>query len=150
MLAGLGCAGPAALEKEIVAASLSANSLEDSLGAHPDRYRTREAVVAHYRQGFSQELAVRLAAHSWDSVRSELRAADFALARPETVVLITVSGDRAEVIYPTPRTRVEQWREPAFMIEQLRREDGRWRVTGAHGTSTPPAGTPWAAASVSR
>lgn len=59
---------------------------------------------------------------------------------PDSVVVLHIVGDEAEVAYPTPIMLKEIWGRPDYTIDRLRRESGRWRIVESRGSAEKPAG----------
>jgi hypothetical protein len=89
---------------------------------------SREEVYAHYRRGFSADLAQRLTDYSWQPESHMLRATDRALTTPESVGVLEAKSDYALVAWIPPSTFRRQWSVPRCLVDPLVREDGRWIV----------------------
>jgi hypothetical protein len=89
---------------------------------------SREEVYAHYRQGFSAELAQRLTDYSWEPESHMLRATDRALTVPESVGVLEVKSDHPLIAWISPTMFRMQWGVPRCLVDPLVREDARWVV----------------------
>ena len=87
---------------------------------------SREEVYAHYRTGFSEQLAQQLTDYSWQA--GGLRAADRALAVPDSVGVLELKAAQAQVAWITPSDFRIQWSVPRCEVDRTVREDGRWIV----------------------
>ena len=126
---GVALQAPSADQQEVIDAVRTAYGLEGVLfqRAGSDTI-SREQVYAHYRQGFSVELAQQLADYSWQPESHMLRATDRALTVPDSVGVLELKQDRALVAWIPPTTFRQQWGAPRCLVDRLVREDGRWIV----------------------
>ena len=117
-------------DDEIISAVRFANGLEHRLYDSTRSFRSRDAVLAHYRQGFAENLAQRLTDYSWSRDSSVLRCCrDAALMVPDSVVVVSKNDTTAVVVYPTPPFLRERWGFEPYSSDELRRCDGRWVIT---------------------
>jgi len=123
---------PSQPQEEVIEALRTAYGLEgsliDRLGAFDTI--TREDVYAHYRQGFSDQLARELADYSWQPEEKRVRATDRALTVPDSVGVLELKSDRALVAWIPPTNFRRQWGAPRCFIDRLVREEGRWIIQG--------------------
>jgi len=126
---GVALQAPSADQQEVIDGLRTAYGLEGVLfqRAGSDTI-SREQVYAHYRQGFSVELAQQLADYSWQPESRMLRATDRALTVPDSVGVLELKQDRALVAWIPPTTFRQQWGAPRCLVDRLVREDGRWIV----------------------
>ena len=126
---GVALQAPSADQQEVIDALKTAYGLEGVLfqRAGSDTI-SREQVYAHYRQGFSVELAQQLADYSWQPDSHMLRATDRALTVPDSVGVLELKQDRALVAWIPPTTFRKQWGAPRCLVDRLVREDARWIV----------------------
>ena len=122
---------PSAEQRPVIEALKAAYGLEGTLFQH-DALDTisRAEVYAHYRQGFSEQLAEQLTEYSWEPVGHVLRATDRALTVPESVGVLKLTQDHALVAWIPPTNFRRQWRTPRCEVDSMVREDGRWIVQG--------------------
>lgn len=125
----------------VVAAVRFAHSLDDSLAAHRSSFRSREDVYRHYRRGFADEIAGRLADHAWDAGLGELRGTEMVLEAPDSVVVLRVGPEEAEAAYVTPPTD-RAWGRGPYTIDRLRRAGGRWTIAESRDTAARLPGLP--------
>ena len=132
--------GSAAAEANIITAVREAyglpNTYWDSLGGHGDARRraSREAILAHYRQGFGDSLAVEYTKYALEGAPEKI------MDVPDSVTVLRVSGGDAEVAYPTPLPLKEIWGRADYTIDRLRLIDSRWKIVASRGSATRPAG----------
>lgn len=125
---------------DIIAAVHEAYALQntywDSLGGHgePAHRASREAILAHYRQRFGDSLAMEYTKYALEGAPEKI------MDTPDSVAVLRVSGDVAEVAYPTPLPLKEIWGRADYTIDQLRRTDGRWKIVASHGSASRPPG----------
>ena len=113
-------------------------SLEDTVKAGFDRIRSAAELRAIFDRGFEPDVAARLAARLWDSTSNEPVATDQIIAAPDSVVVLFIEGDSAEVAFVAPLVaRVSP--EKPYTVAWLRRRGGVWRVGGARDVATLPA-----------
>jgi hypothetical protein len=134
------------LESEIVAAVKQAYSLEERLFAERDRYSSWEDVYHHYRQGFGEEIARRLADYSWWPEGNGLRDGDRSMAVPATVVVLEASDTLAVAVHPTPVVLQELWGLKRYTVDRLQREHARWVIVDSKSTNEMPDKQPQSAA----
>ncbi len=120
---------PSAEQQDVIDALKAAYGLEGALFQRGSSDTiSREAVYAHYRQGFSERLAQQLTDYSWQAESHMLRATDRALAIPDSVGVLELTEDHALVAWIAPTTFRTQWGVPRCVVDQLVREGGRWIV----------------------
>jgi len=124
---------------QVVAAVRFAYGLEKELLDHAGDFETRAQVYAHFRQGFSDDLATRLTGYAWGDGKP--RAGPFATQPPDTVHVLTLGNTTATVYYATPPLLREAWVSEPYMLDELRREpDGRWVIVASKGITEAPEG----------
>ncbi len=126
------------LETEIIAAVKQAYSLEEQLFAAREQYTSWEDVYRHYRRGFGEEIARRLADYSWWPEGDELRGGDRSMAVPDTVLLLEVSDAYAVVVHPTPDWLQELWGRDKYTVDRLQRDNDRWVIVESRSISEIP------------
>ena len=132
--------GAVAAHEDVIAAVREAYGLQntywDSLGGHgePGRRASREAILAHYRQGFGDSLAVEYTKYALEGAPEKI------MDIPDSVTVIRVNGDEADVAYPTPLPLKEIWGRADYTIDRLRRIGSRWKIVASHGSTTRPRG----------
>ena len=120
---------PSAEQRVVIEALKAAYGLEGALfqrGASDTI--SREEVYAHYRQGFSGELAQQLTDYSWQPESRMLRATERALTIPDSVGVLELSQNHARLAWIPPTTFRRQWGAPRCLVDPLVREEGRWIV----------------------
>jgi hypothetical protein len=119
----------------VIEAVRFAFGLEAAFWEDPGAFRTRDAVYAHFRQGFSPDLAAAMTAH--------VLAGDGDLATwvPEQVHVVDLEATQALVWFLTPAAygRHGLWDLADYMHVHLRREGQGWVVDWAEDRSAPPA-----------
>jgi hypothetical protein len=125
-------------EAEIAAAVKYACGLETELFANSARIKSHDDVYRHYRRGFGEKMAHRLADYSWLEEAQTLRPGDITMEPPDTVVVIEMSADEAVVAYHTPLSLQEIWDREPYSIDRLRREDDHWVIVESKPTATKP------------
>lgn len=120
--------------EEVAAAVRFAYGLEAQVWQDPVRFRTRTDVYAHFRQGFSPELAEAMTEHVLTS------DGDLATWVPADVHVVEVLPSFALVWFPTPPAFGEEglWGLEDYMHLKLRREGDRWVIYEGADRSTPP------------
>lgn len=124
-----------AMEQAVIAAVRLAYGLERAYWEAPARWPTWDRLEAHYRQGFSSDLAQAMTDYSMGG------DADPATWVPDKVHVASIDGDTATVWFPTPTDfgRDSAWGLEAYMVLRLRREaDGRWVVYWGTDSASPP------------
>jgi hypothetical protein len=118
----------------VVDAVRFAFGLELAYWEDPAAFRNRDAVYAHFRQGFSPDLAAAMTAHVLGG------DGDLAAWVPEQVHVVELEAGHALVWFPTPASFGEQglWDLDDYMHVRLRREGGGWVVDWARDRSAPP------------
>ena len=142
LLLTAGCQQGPETAAELPCAIHEAHGLEAALHAEPGRFGSYDAVLAHYRRRFGEEIARRQAAYSWDSSTSRLRPGDISMEPPETVVVLAAGADTAVVAYHTPAVLQELWGLERYTVERLQLENGHWIVVESSPTGTRPVGLP--------
>lgn len=125
----------AAVERVIIDAVRLAYGLEQAYWDAPERWPTWEQLNAHYRAGFSNELAQAMTDYS------RAGSSDPATWVPDEVRVADINGNSALVWFTTPPEfgRDSPWGLEAYMVLRLRREDsGRWVVYWGTDNATPP------------
>jgi hypothetical protein len=120
---------PPAEQQDVIDALKAAYGLEAALLQRGSSDTiAREAVYAHYRQGFGERLAQQLTNYSWQAESHMLRATDRALTIPDSVGVLELKEDRARVAWIPPTTFRAQWGAPRCVVDQLVRDGGRWII----------------------
>lgn len=121
--------------QEVIDATRFAYGLESAYWEDPGAFSTYDKLYAHYRQGFSPELAAAMTAHTLAS------HGDLATWVPEQVFVAELGVNEALVWFPTPAAFAEHglWGLEDYMHVRLRREGGRWVVYWGRDKSAPPA-----------
>jgi len=123
---------------EIVAAVKYAHGLEAELFRSPESFPGRDAVQRHFRQGFSEDLAQRLAEHVWIGGDIGLRPGEPVMAAPDKVTVTAVEGGRATAVFQTPPWMMETWGFGPYTIVSLARENDRWVISAERGSAQIP------------
>jgi hypothetical protein len=127
------------LESEIISSVKQAYSLEDQLFAAPDHYTSWDDVYRHYRQGFCEEIARRLADYSWWPEGNYLREGDKVMAVPDSIVVLEVGGTHAVVTYPSPELMKVLWGSKEYTVDRLQREGDHWVIVESRTTDQMPS-----------
>ena len=93
----------AQVQDEVAKAVQYAYSLEAQLWQRPTPPTTRGEVYAHFRLGFSDELAASLTDYAWTG--DQLRASDPMMGVPEAIHIVSLKAEQAVVYYETPETQ---------------------------------------------
>lgn len=134
-------AAPAAAEhpltEAVKAAVIMANGLERAYWENPSAFSGWDAVYAHFRRGYSKEIAERMTEFTLDN------DGDLATWVPTEVHVAEVDNDSALAYFKTPPEFGLDglWGFEAYMVVRLRRENGRWIIDWATDSATPPRGT---------
>jgi len=128
------------LEQEIIEAVLFASSLDRLLWENQDSIATKQEVLAHYLQGFSEPLASMFTEYWWWDREDKLLPGDPLLVPPERVHLGSYSEDRAVAYYDTPQILQDPstWELEPYMEVRLRRDNGRWIIVYARNRNRCP------------
>jgi len=100
--------------------------LEEQLWTNKSQFKTRQQVYHHYRQGFSDELAESLTSYSWTD--GELRATEKTMEVPDTIFILSLSKDYAEVYFVIPSDLRNIWQLKKYSINYLRNENDKWII----------------------
>ncbi|MGD8206805.1 MAG: hypothetical protein PVH47_01880 [Thiohalocapsa sp.] len=117
---------------------IRAYALEREYWDRPQDFGTRDKLYAHYRQGFSAEIAERMTEFTLDN------DGDMATWTPSDVHVVRSDDRSALAWFRTPDDFIEgPWGFNPYMVVRLRREsDGdapRWVVDWATDAAQPPA-----------
>jgi hypothetical protein len=118
----------------VKAAVIMANSLERDYWEDPSAFSDWDAVYAHFRRGYSAEIAERMTRFTLDN------DGDFATWVPDEVHVVEVTDSSALAYFDTPPEFGLDglWGFEDYMVVRLRREDGRWIIDWATDSATPP------------
>lgn len=118
----------------VVDAVRFAFGLEAAYWENPTAFRTRDTVYAHFRRGFSPDLAEAMTTHVLGD------DGDLATWVPDQVYVVELSASHALVWFPTPETfgRKGLWDLADYMHVRLRWDAGRWVVDWAEDRPAPP------------
>lgn len=119
----------------IVAAVRLAYGLERAYWDNPRAWPTWERLYQHYRQGFSDDIARKMADFSLSG------DGDLATWEPDAVHLADIDGDTAIAWFDTPAEFQDEsgWGFERYMVVRLRREsDGRWVIHWGTDSASPP------------
>jgi hypothetical protein len=111
-----------------------AQGLEAAIRAEAGRFRSEADVYAHFRQGFGDDIARRLADHTWSDQLGGIRAGEPVLQVPGRVCVIFLSGNLATAVYETPALILELWTDNRLTVDHLQREEGHWVVSESEWT----------------
>lgn len=125
-------------KQEVRKAVKFAFGLEQQLWTHKSDFKSREQVYQHYRQGFSPGLSESLTSYSWSN--GELRATEKTMEPPDTVHVLSISGDQATVFYKIPPDLRNIWQLKKYSIDNLQREGKRWIIYESNETDSVPPG----------
>jgi hypothetical protein len=116
------------------AAVIMANGLERSYWEDPSAFSGWDAVYAHFRRGYSAEIAERMTEFTLDN------DGDMATWVPDEVQVVEVGERSALAYFDTPPEFGPNglWGFAAYMVVRLTREDGRWVIDWATDSETPP------------
>jgi hypothetical protein len=123
--------------QEIANAVIRAYRLETAYWQDPRRYSTWQALYAHYRQGFSADIAEQMTAFTLGN------DGDMATWVPAEVFVIKHDDAFALAWFRTPKDFTDgPWALQPFMVVRLRLEQDRWVIDWATDSATPPTTTP--------
>ncbi len=124
----------AGLAAEVRAAVIMANGLERAYWDNPSALSGWDAVYAHFRRGYSAEIAERMTAFTLDN------DGDMATWVPDAVQVVEVDEDSALAYFNTPAEFGLDglWGFEAYMVVRLRREAERWIIDWATDSAKPP------------
>lgn len=119
----------------VIDAARFAYGLESEYWEDPSAFDSPDDLYAHYRQGFSPDLAAAMTAHTLAS------QGDLATWAPEQVFVAELGVNDALVWFPTPPAFGQDgvWGLADYMHLRLRREGDRWVVYWGRDLSAPPA-----------
>jgi len=119
---------------DVKAAVIMANGLEREYWDNPSAFPDWDAIYAHFRRGYSAEIAERMTAFTLDN------DGDLATWVPNDVHVVEVDDNSALAYFDTPPDFGLDglWGFEAYMVVRLRREDGRWIIDWATDSATPP------------
>ncbi|MHC4088874.1 MAG: hypothetical protein ACYSVY_01090 [Planctomycetota bacterium] len=129
------------LDADVIAAVKRANALEEQLFAAPDKYSSWDDVYRHYRQGYGEEIARRLADYWWWPEGNGVRPGDRTMAVPDTVIVLQLTDTYAVVAYPHPDWLQEAWGLEKYTVDRLDREGDHWVIVDAKSTDEIPVRT---------
>ncbi len=134
LLPTLAWCGPNEEVREVIEATRFAYGLETDYWRDPSDFRSYEQLYAHYRQGFSPELAAAMAKHTLTS------KGDPATWVPDRVQVAELDADKALVWFVTPVEFGKSgfWGLEDYMLLRLRRDGSRWVVYWGDDRSSPP------------
>lgn len=138
LVLGTACARQQPHDAELEAAVRSAYLLERRVLEQRSVLPSREAVARIYREGFSDDLAERLASASWSERHGGVHPGGFLLEPPARVVARTRGRDGATVVFETPVVQRLLWLERPYTVAELRRENGRWLIVRATSVRERP------------
>jgi hypothetical protein len=120
--------------RAVIDAVRFAYGLEAEYWRDPSAFSSYEQLYAHYRQGFSPELAAAMASHTLTS------NGDPATWVPKRVQVAELSTTKALVWFITPAEfgKAGFWGLEDYMLLRLRRDGGRWVVYWGDDRSSPP------------
>jgi hypothetical protein len=129
------CAAAQDAVQSVIDAVRFAYGLEAEYWDNPAALPTAERLYAHYRQGFSPDLAAAMTAHTLAS------DGDLATWVPEQVFVAELGVNEALVWFPTPAAfgKSGLWELEDYMHLRLRRDGERWVVYWGMDRSAPPA-----------
>lgn len=121
--------------QDVIEATRFAYGLEADYWRDPGAYPTYDKLYAHFRQGFSPDLAAAMTAHTLAT------DGDLATWVPEQVFVAELGVNEALVWFPTPAAFGEGglWGLEDYMHVRLRRDGDRWVVYWGRDRSAPPA-----------
>ena len=123
---------------DISTAARLAYSLEDTVRVRHAEIRTRSQLREIFGRGFESKIADRLTDRLWDSTSTEPKGTELSIAAPDSIVVLAVKGDSAEVAFVTP-VRARWTPAQPYTVAWLRRQGGVWRIGGARDTADAPA-----------
>lgn len=128
------------IQTEIIETVLFANRLDEILWQRERDFDTKEKVLEHYRQCFSEELASMFTEYWWWDMKHRLLPGDPLMAPPQNVHLGKYNGDKAVAYYETPEILrdPDTWGLERYMIVELHREEDRWIIVRAMNTDKEP------------
>jgi hypothetical protein len=119
---------PRERERLVIDALRLAYGLEQALYQRADSVTSWDQVYAHYRRGFSEPLARRLADYSWEAESGTLRATDAAMAVPDSVGVLQLERKEALVAWIPRNDFRQRWELPRCIVDRLERQDDHWVV----------------------
>jgi len=123
--------------QQIADAVIRAYRLEAAYWRDPQRFGTWEALYAHYRQGFSANIAEQLTEFTLGN------DGDMATWVPPKVFVIDHDDAFALAWFRTPKAFIDgPWAFQPYMVVRLRLEEDRWVIYWATDSSTPPTTIP--------
>ena len=127
-------------DRELLSSLRAAYHLERGLYDSTHSFGSRDAVLTHYRQGFSESVAQRLTDYSWSRDSSMLRCCrEAALVAPDTVVVVSKNDSAAAVVYVTPSFLQDRWGFAPYGEDELRKCNGRWLLTDSKELKNRPS-----------
>ena len=124
--------------QELIEAVRSAYALEglsyDSLRSSNPVPESRQTILAWYARGFGDSLAGVYADYAMSGGPEPI------MVVPDSVAVLWVRGDSAEVAYPTPLTLKKVWSHPDYTVDELVHTNSGWRILRTRRTSDRPPG----------
>jgi hypothetical protein len=126
-------------DRELIQMLRAAYHLERELYDSTRSFANRDAVLAHYRLGFSESVAQRLTDYSWSSDSSILRCCREAImVAPDTAAVVSKTASAAAVVYVTPSFLQDRWGFGPYGEDELKMCNGRWLVAGSKELENRP------------
>ena len=129
----------AKLTNDVIQAVISAHSLEASLFAKQPPAGSRDEVLGHFRQGFSEEIAQRLTEAMWDADQWVLKPGQanlFPIRGP--IEFLELRKKRATVFYHASKEELERWQSMRWQINELIKTNDQWIIRAGHETDRRP------------
>lgn len=130
-----GTSAPAedAQTRRIADAVIQAYGLEAEYWRDPQRFGSWSELYAHYRRGFSADIAERMTEFTLAN------DGDMATWIPSEVRVAEHDGEFATAWFPTPGDFIDgPWGFQPYMVVRLRLEGDRWVIYWAADSAAPP------------